>query len=152
MSVDVGSVRVGIAATDPERRLAFPVETVARGKGTVGRIAQLVGERSAVAVFVGLPRTLAGGEGASAADARLIARALAEHLAVPVRLIDERFSTSTASAALRDAGRDSRRQRAVIDQAAAVVMLELALDGEKSGILGSLTELVAREESHDGSV
>jgi putative Holliday junction resolvase len=147
MSVDVGTVRVGIAATDPERRLAFPVETVKRGAGTIGRIATLVVERSITAVFVGLPRTLAGSEGASAADARVVAEALAQRLAVPVRLIDERFSTSMASGALREAGRDSRRQRGVIDQAAAVVILNLALDSEKSGILDSLTEPVAQGET-----
>jgi len=147
MAVDVGTVRVGIAATDPERRIAFPVETVARGKGTIDRIAALVAERSIAAVFVGMPRTLAGAEGASAADARVVAEALGQRLAVPVRLIDERFSTSIATAALHDAGRNSRSQRGVIDQAAAVVMLEWAIDGEKSGNLDSLTEPVVRGES-----
>jgi putative holliday junction resolvase len=152
MSVDVGSARVGVAATDPERRLAFPVETVPRDAHTVERIVGIAVERRVVAVFVGLPKTLSGGEGASATDARLVAGQLAELLGVPVRLIDERFSTSTATATLHEAGRDTRRQRAIIDQAAAVVILESALDGEKNRILDSLTEQARHEESHDGSV
>jgi len=113
----------------------------------IDRIAALVAERSIAMVFVGMPRTLAGAEGASAADARVVAEALAQHLTVSVRLIDERFSTSIATAALHDAGRNSRSQRGVIDQAAAVVMLEWAIDGEKSGNLDSLTEPVVRGES-----
>lgn len=146
-SVDVGTVRVGIAATDPERRMAFPVETVPRNRDTVGRIATIVEDRGIVAVFVGLPLTLAGREGPSAEDARSLAGDLAQRLAVPVRLVDERLSTSSASAALRQAGRNARRQREVIDQAAAVVILETVLDGWNNGILGNLTEQVAQGES-----
>jgi putative holliday junction resolvase len=146
-SVDVGTVRVGIAATDPERRLAFPVETVPRGRDTIARIASIVEERAIVAVFVGLPLTLAGKEGPSARDARSLAGNLAQHLTVPVRLVDERLSTSSASAALHEAGRSTRRQRKVIDQAAAVVILETVLDGWNNGILDNLTEQVAQGES-----
>jgi len=147
MSIDVGRVRVGVAATDPERRLAFPVETVPRGKSTVERVASLVTERGIVAVFVGFPLTLAGREGPAVEDARRLAGALAQRLAIPVRLIDERLSTSSARASLRQAGRSERRQRPVIDQAAAVVILELALDASKNGILGSLIKQAKQGES-----
>lgn len=152
VSIDVGTVRVGVAATDPERRMAFPVETVPRNTGAIGTVLALGEDRGAVAYFVGLPKTMAGGESASAADAREFARAIAEHTEFPVRLIDERLTTATASASLRQAGRTSRQQRAVIDQAAAVVILELALDGVKNGVLDTLTELVTRKGSYDGSV
>ena len=152
MAVDVGTVRVGVAATDPERRLAFPVETVPRGTGTLDRLAAIVEERRIVTVVVGLPLTLAGSEGPSAEDARSVAEALAQRLEVPVRLIDERLSTSSAASALREAGRDARRQRAVIDQAAAVVILQTALDGWNNGILGSLAGPIPRKGRHDGSV
>ncbi|MCJ7826848.1 MAG: Holliday junction resolvase RuvX [Demequinaceae bacterium] len=145
-SVDVGTVRVGVAATDPERRIAFPVETVPRDRNTMERIGAIVEERGVVAVFVGLPLTLAGREGSSALSARSFAKELVQHLAVPVRLIDERLSTSSARAALREAGWSARRQKAVIDQAAAVVILELVLDGRNNGILDNLTEQVAQGE------
>lgn len=157
IALDVGTVRIGVAATDPERLLAFPVETVARGRGARGmeealdRIAGLAKERDATAMFVGLPRTLAGAEGASARDARSVASAIAERLTIPVRLLDERFTTATASASLRAAGRNSRAQRAVIDQAAAVVILDLALDGARNGILGTLCTGV-ETGSDDGPV
>ena len=147
MSVDVGTVRVGVAATDPDRRLAFPVETIPRDSATVERLGALVAERGAVSVFVGLPITLAGREGVSAEDARALAVALAQRLDVPVRLIDERLTTASAGASLREAGRSERHQRAVIDQAAAVVILELALDGGRNGILDSLAKPVHQGDS-----
>jgi putative Holliday junction resolvase len=146
-AVDVGKVRVGVAATDPEGLMAFPVETVSRGEDTADRIAEIVTERGVVAVFVGLPLTLSGEEGVAARDARGFAGSLSQRLSVPVRLADERLSTSAASTALREAGWDTRRQRPVIDQAAAVVILEAVLDGRKNGILDSLTKPVAQGES-----
>lgn len=147
IAIDIGRVRVGVAATDPEGRMAFPAETLLRGSDTVDRIAGIAAERGATAAFVGLPLTLRGSEGRSAEDARAFAGELAQRLSIPVRLIDERLSTSAASTALREAGRDSRGQRAVIDQAAAVLILEAALAGHKNGILDSLTRPVAQGES-----
>ncbi len=84
-------------------------------------------------MIVGLPTTLSGREGRAALDARAFARALAGRVApVPVRLLDERFTTVTAHDALRMAGRDSRARRGVVDQAAAAVLLQAALDAERS--------------------
>lgn len=147
LGVDVGRVRVGVAGSDPDGTLAFPVATVARTTSAESDVAAIVRERAAGTVYVGLPRSLDGSEGSSAADARAFAGRLAELVDVPVRLIDERLSTVSAEAALRAAGRDSRRQRGVIDQAAAVVILDNALDTEKRGMRDQATELVAREES-----
>lgn len=133
MGVDVGDVRIGVSQSDPSGMLATPVETVRRGPGDVARIREIVLDREAIEVVVGLPRSLSGGEGPSATKVRQFAGRLAEALdPVPVRLCDERLSTVTAEAALRRQGRKGQRRRAVIDQAAAVVILQDALDTERS--------------------
>lgn len=129
VAVDVGTVRVGVAASDPGRVLASPVETVAApGHQAVARI---VADRGAVLVVVGLPTSLSGSARSASAD---MARAWAEELRplvapVEVRLVDERLSTVTASAALRAAGRSARSARLVVDQVAAAVLLQALLDG-----------------------
>lgn len=131
LAVDVGTVRVGLAACDPDGLVPTPVATLARGHGDLERIVREVSERGGRVVYVGLPRHLSGAEGASALDARGYAETLARALApVEVRLVDERLSTVLAHEALRSAGRDGRRQRSVVDQAAAVVILQGALDAE----------------------
>ncbi|GMA85144.1 Holliday junction resolvase RuvX [Angustibacter aerolatus] len=135
LGVDVGSVRVGLAASDPSGLLATPVETLARdtvGEADLRRIADEVRERAAIEVLVGLPRSLNGREGPAAATARAYAERLAGLLDVPVRMVDERLSTVSAHAALRSSGVKGRRQRAVVDQAAAVVLLQQGLDQERS--------------------
>lgn len=129
LAVDVGTVRVGVAASDPHRILAFPVETVlAPGHA---RIAELAAEREAVLVVVGLPTSLSGAANSASADmARDWAAALGPMVApVEVRLVDERLTTVSATAALRSAGRSARASRAVVDQAAAVALLQGVLDG-----------------------
>jgi putative Holliday junction resolvase len=133
VAVDVGSVRIGIAASDPGARLAMPVETVFKGRGDLGRIAAIVAEREAVEVIVGLPRTLSGDEGQAAESARGFARRLARRVTpCPVRLVDERMTTASASKAMRASGVSARRGRAAVDQAAAMVILQDALDYERS--------------------
>jgi putative Holliday junction resolvase len=134
IGVDVGSVRVGVATCDPAGLIATPVETVRRGRGDLDRLAALVAERAAVEVVVGLPTTLAGRHGPAAEAAEEFARRLAALLAaqdVPVRLVDERLSTVDAQRGLRDSGVDTRRGRSVVDQAAAVIILQTALDTER---------------------
>jgi putative Holliday junction resolvase len=127
LAVDVGSVRVGVAASDPHRILASPVETVA-APGQA-RVAELVTERAAVLVLVGLPTSLSGrAESASAAMARDWVALLEPLVAVPVELVDERLTTVTAISRLRDAGRSAKQSRAVVDQAAAVALLQGYLD------------------------
>ena len=144
VGIDVGSVRVGLAASDPSGLLATPVRTVARDvdaaapdsdvdvPADIEEVAAFVAEASALEVVVGLPRTLAGDEGPAAVLARQYARRLAVRVApVPVRLVDERLTTVDAHRSLRESGVAGRRQRAVVDQAAAVLILQAALDAER---------------------
>jgi putative Holliday junction resolvase len=133
IGVDVGEVRVGLAQSDPAGVIATPVETVTRGRGDLRRIKEVVADGSAIEVVVGLPRSLSGREGPAAAKARSFAREIAMAVRpVPVRLCDERLSTVTAEAALRASGRKGKTRRAVVDQAAAVVILQNALDSERT--------------------
>ncbi len=133
LGLDPGDARVGVARSDPSGFLATPVETVRRGKGDVRRIAALVAEEDAVEVVVGLPRSLSGGEGPAAVKVREFATRLAERIApVPVRLVDERLSTVSAEAMLRDRGKKGQDRRAVVDMAAAVTILQHALDSERA--------------------
>lgn len=137
LAVDVGEVRIGIAASDSTGVLATPVETVRRGRGDVARIIDLAVERDAVGIFVGHPRTLSGRAGAAVEAATAFARALVTALAersldVSVRLIDERLTTVSAERVLASRGVKGTRRRAVVDQAAAVVILQHALDTERS--------------------
>jgi putative Holliday junction resolvase len=133
LAVDVGSVRVGVARSDPSGLLASPLEVIPHGRGDLDRLAELVAGDDALEVIVGLPTTLSGREGAAAAAAREVASALAARIApVPVRLVDERFTTTTAHAVLRQGGKDSRARRGIVDQAAAAVLLQAALDAERA--------------------
>ena len=136
VAVDVGTVRIGVAASDPTGMLASPVTVVRRDRrqGTdLDELAALIAERDAVGVVVGLPRTLRDTDSASTIDARDYAAALARRIApVPVRLVDERLTTVTAARDLRSSGRSARTSRASIDAAAAVVLLDAALDRERS--------------------
>ena len=133
LGLDPGDARIGVATSDPSGFLATPVETVRRGSGDLRRIGQLVGELEAVEVVVGLPRSLSGSEGPAAAKVRDFAARLARRVApVPVRLCDERLTTVSAESILRDQGRHRGKRRAVVDQAAAVLILQTALDTERS--------------------
>jgi putative Holliday junction resolvase len=131
LGIDVGSVRIGVAASDPDGILATPVETVRRERSGkhLRRLVALIDELGVVEVVVGLPRTLANRTGTSAQDAIALADELAQRIpAVPVRLADERLTTVTAQRSLRDAGVRAKAQRSVIDQAAAVAILQGWLD------------------------
>jgi putative Holliday junction resolvase len=134
LGLDVGTVRVGVALSDPTGILASPLETVqrARDESDLDHIAALVVEHEVTEVIVGEPRHLSGASGASAREARAYSRALAGRIGdVPVHLVDERLSTVTAVGSLRASGLDSRQQRPVIDQAAAVVILQTYLDAQR---------------------
>jgi len=135
LGVDVGSVRIGVAVSDPDGILATPVETVRRDRTDrhMRRLIQLVDELEVVEVVVGLPRTLADRTGPSAADAIGVAEDLAQRVApIPVRMADERLTTVTAQRSLREAGVRARGQRAMIDQAAAVGILQSWLDQRRA--------------------
>jgi putative Holliday junction resolvase len=132
LGLDPGDARIGVASSDPSGILATPVETVARGDGDLNRISALVEELGAVRIYVGLPRSMSGGEGPSAGKVRAVARELSSRVQpVPVRLCDERLSTVTAEGQLRSQGRKGKKRRAVVDQAAAVVILQGALERER---------------------
>jgi putative holliday junction resolvase len=144
LGIDVGSVRIGVAASDPDGILATPVETVRRDRTGkhLRRLAELATELEAVEVIVGLPRTLADRTGPSAQDAIELAGALARRVApTPVRLADERLTTVSAQRSLRAAGVRAKDQRAVIDQAAAVAILQSWLDQRRATLSGSAGDI-----------
>jgi putative Holliday junction resolvase len=132
LGVDVGSVRVGVARCDPGGILASPLETVKSGRGDIDRLVGLVAEHEAIEVVVGLPTSLSGREGPAAQSARRFAARLADRLPPEtVRLYDERLTTVTAESGLRAGGVRGQARRKVVDQAAAAVLLQAALDGER---------------------
>lgn len=125
LGIDHGDARIGVAATDDFGILAHPVETIEVSKGSaVERIAQLTEMRKIRTLVVGLPVRMDGSEGTSAAKVRAFAELLRERLpALPLIFVDETLTTSTAAAKLREAGRSAKKQKSVIDQAAAVEIL-----------------------------
>ncbi|WP_237320385.1 Holliday junction resolvase RuvX [Streptomyces sp. JJ36] len=135
LAVDVGEARIGVAASDPDGLLATPVETVP-GRDVPAarrRLAALAAEYEPLEIVVGLPRSLNGREGPAAGKARAFAGQLAKDLApLPVRLVDERMSTVTAAQGMRASGVSAKKGRSRIDQAAAVVILQSALDTERA--------------------
>ncbi|HEY0902577.1 MAG TPA: Holliday junction resolvase RuvX [Marmoricola sp.] len=149
LGIDPGDARIGVASSDAHLILATPVETVARGQGDLDRIATLAAEAGAEVVYLGLPRSLSGGEGPAAGRVREFARHLATRLAPrELRLVDERLSTVTAESVLRDRGKKGRKRRAVVDQAAAVVILQGAIDTER--VAGApVGELVRPDEQKE---
>ncbi|CAL9590088.1 Holliday junction resolvase RuvX [Streptomyces xiamenensis] len=134
LAIDVGEARIGVASSDPDGLLATPVETVP-GRDVPAaqrRLEQLVAEYEPLEVVMGLPRSLAGGEGPAAARVRAFAQETARRIApVPVRLVDERMSTVTAAQSMRASGVNAKKGRSRIDQAAAVVILQSALETER---------------------
>jgi putative Holliday junction resolvase len=140
LGVDVGTVRIGVAVCDPDGILATPLVTVPRDRATrpaavpadVAEIVRLVADQEAVEIVVGLPVRLSGTEGPAAIDIRAYARRLAQAVEpVPVVFTDERMSTVVATRRLAERGVRGRRQRAVVDQAAAVEILQSWLDARR---------------------
>ncbi|HEY0475278.1 MAG TPA: Holliday junction resolvase RuvX [Kribbella sp.] len=136
VALDIGDARIGVATSDPDGILATPVETVRRGRGDLDRIASLVSELDAFEIVIGLPRSLSGGEGPAAVKIReaaqlVWAKVQEGNSGTAVRLVDERFTTVTAERMLRERGKKGSKRRAVVDQAAAVVILQHALDFER---------------------
>lgn len=131
LGVDVGRARVGVARSDRDALLATPVETLPRERALDG-VAALATELRPIEIVVGLPLSLNGGDTPSTRDARAFARELAARVAMPVRLVDERLSTVSAQRELHRSGRTVRTSRAVLDQVAAVIILQNALDSERA--------------------
>lgn len=130
LGIDVGKARIGVAACDPGRMLAFPVETVERDDAErwVGRIAELAEQYRAGGLICGLPVNLHGEDTDSTRDARMACGRLVEATGLEAWLVDERMTTNVAARQLQPSKRKRGRQRSVIDQAAAVVILQQALD------------------------
>jgi putative Holliday junction resolvase len=127
LGIDHGDARIGIAATDDFGILAHPVETIDCKKvDAIERIAQLMQMRKIRTLVVGLPLRMDGSEGDATAKVRVFASQLHERIGtVPLVFVDETLTTSSAAAKLREAGRKARQQKTVIDQAAAVEILNL---------------------------
>lgn len=136
IGIDVGSARVGVAATDPAGFVVLPLVTLDRdaaGDADIDRVAELVMERAVAGVVVGLPLHLDGSEGASAAAARDWATRLSQRIpATPVVLVDERLTTVSAYRDLREGGKTARQARSFIDQQSAALILQVALDTERA--------------------
>lgn len=133
LAIDVGDVRIGVAISDPDGIIATPVETVAAGDGAFGRLAELIAEYEPLECIIGLPLSLSGREGPAVAKVRVFAAQLAEVISpVPIRLFDERMSTMTADSLLTQRGKSGAKKRKIIDQAAATVILQTALDTERT--------------------
>jgi putative Holliday junction resolvase len=133
LGLDLGDARIGVAVSDPERRIAVPVGTVHVGEppGELKAVAAIVREHEAVLVVVGLPLTMSGERGSRALQAEAFADALRGILGVPVELQDERLSTVSAERSLREAGVRGRSRREVVDRTAASVILQSWLDARE---------------------
>jgi putative Holliday junction resolvase len=138
LAIDVGKVRIGIAASDFHSILASGVATVIRSddfEATISELISLIAEVEPIEIYVGHPISLSGEGSSASSDAVVLAESLAAKTDVPIRLIDERLSTVTASNALKASGRDSKSGRKFIDQIAATVILEQAMEIERhSGV------------------
>lgn len=134
LGLDLGDVRIGVAISDPERRLAVPIGTIHTGApADLKAIAGLVQENGVRAVVVGLPLRMSGRAGTSATHAQAFAGALRGFLEVPVMLYDERLSTVEAERALAEAGADGRARRRAVDRSAATIILQAWLDAQPRG-------------------
>jgi putative Holliday junction resolvase len=133
LGLDLGDARIGVAISDPERRLAVPVGTIHVGQppGELKAVAALVAEHDATLLVIGLPRSMSGDEGPRAALAREFGAALEAAVRVPIEFQDERLSTVEAERALREAGVTGRERRRVVDRSAATVILQAWLDAHR---------------------
>lgn len=133
LGLDLGDARIGVAISDPERRLAVPVGTIHVGQppGELKAVAALVAEHDATLLVIGLPRSMSGDEGSRAALAREFGAALEAAVRVPIEFQDERLSTVEAERALREAGVTGRERRRVVDRSAATVILQAWLDAHR---------------------
>jgi putative Holliday junction resolvase len=136
LGIDVGQARVGVARSDPRGTMAVPVATLARVTALL-EIAELAVEYEPLEIVVGLPINLQGERTPSTDDAEAFAREIEALGVAPVRMVDERLSTVSATSALHSAGRATRSHRSVVDQVAAVILLQHTMDSERSqGVAG----------------
>jgi putative Holliday junction resolvase len=152
VGIDVGKARIGVARSDAHGMLATPIETVARaasGDSDIRRILEITGDLAPIEIVVGLPLALSGGRTASTEDAVTFATELATASGIPVRLVDERLSTVSAHSALRTSGRRQKGSRGIVDQVAAVIILQHALDVERGSATPPGSIVGSNEGIHD---
>ena len=136
VGIDPGQARIGVAVSDEDRSIAFPRETISAKGGTAvaaGRVREALADDEVSLAVVGLPLRLDGGEGEAARRARAFGEALGEALGVEVVYWDERLTTVAAERSLREMGRRGAKQRDVVDQSAATILLQGYLDAKKGG-------------------
>jgi putative Holliday junction resolvase len=132
IAFDYGDVRIGVAASDSDSILVVPITTLSTSsKSLLKEISAIFDEISPIEIYVGKPINLSGLEGVATSKALVFAEDLKEITQVPIKLIDERMSTISASRSLREAGKDSKQSKSIIDMAAAVAILEFAIAVEK---------------------
>jgi putative holliday junction resolvase len=133
LGLDLGDARIGVAISDPERRLAVSIGTIHVGQppGELKAVAALVAEHDAKLVIVGHPRSMSGASGSKAQQAEAFADALRAVVPIPVELHDERLSTVEAERALREAGVKGQERRRVVDRSAAAIILQSYLDAHR---------------------
>jgi len=132
LGVDFGRARIGLAISDELRLLAHPLETIPAGRGAVKKIAEIVRDRKVARVVLGIPRHMSGEIGKAANEALEFAHTLRAQLPCAVETWDERLTTVAAQRSLREAGRDSRKTRNIVDQVAAQMILQGYLDREQN--------------------
>lgn len=134
MGIDHGEARIGLAITDVVGILAHPLETIqVRTTEPVARIVEVIGERGVQQVVIGLPLRMDGSEGTAAEKIRVFAAELVERISIPVEFQDERLTTVSAAAKLHQAGKNAKKQKSLIDQAAAVEILNDWLSSQSGG-------------------
>jgi len=132
IAFDYGDVRIGVAVSDPDSILSSPLTTLKAADKTLAKqISQILADIEPVVIYVGRPALLSGNDGAATDKALEFASLLATITQVPVEMIDERMSTISAARNLREAGRSAKESKDAIDMAAAVAILEFAIDIEK---------------------
>ena len=135
LALDVGKARIGVAVCDLECILSSPLDAIKRNIDlalTISELVRVIADNEVIEIYIGEPVSLAGGSTQSTDDARLVAEELAKETSIPVRLVDERFTTVSAASKLREAGLKAREAKSHIDSASAVEILELALRLERS--------------------
>lgn len=139
LALDIGNARIGVAISQDS--LCLPHSVILNNEGAIAELLTLVAAEQPVCLYIGLPLSLSGGHTQSTKMALEFARELEARVAVPIRMIDERLTSKSASAALRSAGKNSREQKGIIDASAAALILDFALSSERDGLAGKSLEV-----------
>ena len=138
LALDIGNARIGVAISQDS--LSLPHSVIANSENSIAEILTLVQSEKPQCIYIGLPLSLSGSHTQSTKMAIDFARQLETMVAIPIRMIDERLTSKSASAALRSAGKNSRQQKGIIDASAAALILEFALSSEREGLAGKSLE------------